>query len=813
MKISLNWLCEYVDLKSFSVEDISHALTMVGFEVENIELLGLPLLENVVVGEILEFEQHPNADRLSVCQVRVDDAEPRNIVCGAKNFAKGDRVIVALPGAILPGGFEIKKSKLRGVPSEGMMCSERELGMGDDHDGIAILKDRPEIGLPLDSVFKDRDVIFDVEVTPNRPDALSHLGMAREMAAWFRKEMDYPEIRRNLDAVDSQKLIESVTSETPENCPHYRGYAIRGVTIGESPDWLKKRIKAIGLRPINNVVDITNFVLHETGQPLHAFDADLIRGRCILVRDAREGEKLVTLDDKERTLDSSMTVIADQERALVVAGVMGSIDAEVSEKTVNIFLEAAYFKPGSIRRTSRRLGLSTDSSYRFERGVDPCGAEYAALRCMDLILAIAGGERVGAPVVCGEAPLVEREIQLSVDYVRERLGFDVSDQDIREALEGLELDVREERDNENGVMLRVGIPSFRLDLHRPIDLVEEFLRIYGCEKIPEGRVHAVGVLEEDNPVPRYLRRASQLLVGRGFNEVMHYSLRSEKELRRWYDHTTASNLGLANPLASDASHLRPSLVPGLLDCIALNQSRGNNPRMFFETGRVFREWNGNVYEMVSVSLAVLETQRNSWKQRESTDFYGVSRLVLDLLQAAGIQLTEDVLLPIEGENPWQLGHAAELGSMRMGFLVRTGLLNPVMTREWNIEGMVYAGSLYFMPEFFKRPRKRKSYKPFSVFPAAIRDLAVITDHSTPSGKIRQALEKMGRKATGSEFNLESVQVFDVYQGQGVEEGKKSIACSLVFRSPERTLGEKEVNKAFDAIQKAVASSTDMELRS
>jgi phenylalanyl-tRNA synthetase beta chain len=812
MKISRNWLQEYVDLADKSVEELDYALTMIGFEVEGIEHHGLAPLSNVVVGEIVSYEQHPNADRLSVCQVDVGDGQVRTIVCGAKNFKAKDRVIAALPGAVLPGDFAIKKSKLRGVDSEGMLCSERELGIGEDQGGIAILTDRPTLGTPVNEVFSGNDVILDIEVTPNRPDSLSHLGIARELAAYFRRGLSYPDIRTNFADVEDGKLIESVESETPENCPHYRGYSIRGVTIGESPAWLKERIHAIGLRPINNVVDITNFVLHELGQPLHAFDVRKIAGGKIIVRMARPHEKITTLDEKERSLDPSMMVIADADKALVVAGVMGSIAAEVDDTTSDLFLESAYFNPVCIRKTSRRLGLSTDSSYRFERGVDPKGAEFAAMRCIDLILEIAGGELLGPPLVSGEAPVTEREIHIKTDFVRNRLGFEVSDEDIVDALNALELDVAIEEDHPEKI-LRVGIPSFRLDLYRPIDLVEEFLRIYGTDRIPSGDVRATGLSAEDNPCTRFIRKAGSLLVGKGFNEVMHYSLRSEEELRQWYGHAHADNLALANPLASDASHLRTSVLPGLLDCVALNQARLNEPRCLFETGRVFREQDGQVYEMVSVAFVLLQDQPASWLGREKPDFYTTSHLILNLLAQAGISMDPARFSPIQGENAWQDGHAAVCGGFKMGFEAKFGMLNPAMTKRWDINGVVLAGALYLTPEFLQREPKRRSYKSFSAFPPATRDIALVMSEDVPAGQVRQEVEKAALQAANKQFAVETVQIFDVYRGPGVPDGKKSIAFGIVFRSADRTLQDKEVGQVFDATVQKLTSSGKYALRS
>ena len=799
MKVSLDWLNEYVDLDGLSVEEIGHALTMIGFEVENIQGAGLPVLENVVVGEILSFEQHPDADRLSVCQVEVGTGEPRTIVCGAKNFRENDRVVVALPGAVLPGDFKIKKSKLRGVVSMGMLCSERELGLGNDHAGIMVLDKRPDIGTPVNALFPKPDTVFDIEITPNRPDALSHIGIARELSAWFKRSLQYPRIGVNFAEATEGRLVEALECPEPELCPHYRGYNLRGVSIAESPDWLKRRLTAIGLRPINNVVDITNYVLHETGQPLHAFDVAKIKGARIVVRRAREGEQVVTLDDKKRQLNRQNLVIADAERALVVAGVMGSVDAEVDERTADIFLESAYFNPVSVRRTSKQLGLSTDSSYRFERGVDPKGAEYAALRCLDLIMEIAGGTLMAPPLVTGEPPLVEKEIELSPEWVRERLGFAVPDEDIEDYLTRLELDVDATEDGKGNKVFRVGIPSFRGDLYRPIDLVEEVIRIHGSDRIPEARVKATVTLRDDDPVPVYQRLATGLLTGKGFKETLHYSLRSEDELRRWYGHAQAHSLAIANPLASDASHLRTSVIPALLDCLRLNASRHNEVERLFECGRVFREYEGMVYEMFSVGFVVVQEGRLSWKERERPDYYLVSRLVTDLLGEAGVPVEQWQFRAIEDENAWQGGQAAVLGSFQDGYEAKFGLLNIGMTREWDLESPVLAGAVYFLPAFLQRPRTRPAYAPFSLYPPAIRDLAVVAPSSMPAGVLERIVRETAARAVTEEVALESVKVFDIYRGPGLPEEHTSVALKLTFRNPSRTLNDEEVNSVFQKL--------------
>ena len=505
MKISLNWLNKYVAIRADTAE-IAHALTMLGFEVEGVVQTGLAPMENLVVGEVLTREKHPNADRLSVSSVRIaPGAEGQQIVCGAQNYKAGDKVLVALPGVVLPGDFKIKVSKIRGVESNGMMCSARELGLGSDHDGIMILPSDAVVGTPAHEALAQRDTIFDLEITPNRPDALCHYGIARELGAWFDTPVGYPKILTHSPAIDeapAAEVLESVTVDAPVDCPLYTAHLIAGVKIGPSPAWIKARLEAIGLRSINNVVDATNFVLHELGQPLHAFDAKKIGGRKLVIRRAHEGERLVTLDEKERTLTSSMLVIADAEKPLVVAGIMGGANAEVDDTTTDLVLEAACFRPISIRRTSKKLGLASDSSYRFERGVDPAGVLDGARRAVDLIIELAGGRLVGPLFKCGSEPVTRSEIAITPGFVRERAGYDIPDEEIRGAFEALEMRIEVRADNVGGGpdTWVVSIPSFRGDLDRPIDLVEEVIRIHGCEQIPAADVAATALPEADDPV-------------------------------------------------------------------------------------------------------------------------------------------------------------------------------------------------------------------------------------------------------------------------------------------------------------------------
>jgi len=622
MRVSLSWLKKYVNLGAATPAEIERVLPLIGLGVESVELKGLPQLPNIVVGEILTSAPHPNADKLSVCSVQTALNEPpRQIVCGAKNYRVGDRVPVALPGAVLPGDFKIKRSKLRGVESDGMMCSAKELGLGDDHGGLLILDARPEIGTPINNLFPEPDAVFTLEITANRGDCWSHLGVARELAAYYGQPLQVPAPVTHLELrppADGKPLAVS----SPD-CPYYTAWAVHGVKIGPSPAWLKRDLEAVGLRSINNVVDVTNWVMFELGQPLHAFDTAKIRGTQINVRPAAAGEKITTLDGRERVLDPSVLVIADAERPLVVAGVMGSIDAEVDSATTAIVLESAWFQPSAVRRATRLLGLHTDSSHRFVRDVDPAGVTVAARRALDLILETAGGALVDHAFVHGAPPRSGHVIEITPDFVRERLGFSVTDHDIRGVFERLGFHVA---DSAPGSHWRVSVPSARGEVSRPIDLVEEFLRLHGTDKIPAAAVTVSGLDRDDDPQSTFGLRAAELLAAQGFAECTHYTLRDNAELQKWHADAVPALLSLANPLTSEMSALRPSLVPGLLDALRLNADRGNGLPKLSESGRVFREHEGKLYELDAVAFVLPATSgERSWRAAPAPDFSGRRR--------------------------------------------------------------------------------------------------------------------------------------------------------------------------------------------
>lgn len=814
MKVSYNWLKNYLSSEVDSAQ-LLEALPLLGFDIEETEVKGPPIMDHVVVGQVLAYEQHPNADRLRLCKVATDDnGSTHAIICGAKNFNEGDKVMVALPGAILPGDFKIKKSKLRGVASEGMLCSAKELNIGQDHDGIMILDPSTEIGTPVNAIFQDADIIFDLEITPNRVDVLSHIGVARELAARFEVAVNIPENSplEEEKHFESNALLASLTIEESSLCPEYSVVCIENVRVSESPDWLVEKLEAVGLRSVNNVVDVTNFVLHEMGQPLHAFDADKIGGKSLRVRRAKNGEKITTLDGKERILEEGMLVIADEKTPLVIAGVMGSEAAEVDVNTKSVILESAYFNASSIRKTARSLGLSTDSSYRFERGVDPLGLTYGMERATQLILETAGGHLLGNRMTIGSVNHSEMSIDFSPTKMSAFIGFEVEDAAIVSAFTALGFVVKR-TDNS---LWKVTVPSYRGDLTRDVDLYEEFIRIYGTDKIPSTSNHVKGVSTQDHPIYRFNDVLAKYLSGRGFNEAFSYTLRDVKEFKYLFGESHADTVGLnlSNPLQTDQSHLRCSLIPGLLDVLTLNHSRQNFENKFFERGRVFKNYEGQLIEMVSVGFVAFSKNLNrNWLERAPFDFFEAKKIVEDLVDLIPVNVPKMVLEPIEESRFWQANHSAQFGSIeKEKYELSVGLLNVKSLKEkWNLSETVFAGSLLLHPDLFERKHKVSKYEALSNQPASHKDLSLIVDANVLSREVQVAIERFAKKAAEG-FSCESVQIFDVYEGEGLESGKKSFAVSMTFRAKDRTLKDSEVNKAFEKIQEKVSGDTSYQIR-
>ena len=801
MKVSLKWLNKYVDLDGISAEDIAEALPMLGLEVESVSSTGLKQLEKVVVGEILSRVPHENSDHLGVCTVNVGQPEALQIVCGASNYKVGDRVPVALIGAKLPAGegefFEIKQSKLRGVESYGMMCSAREIGLGGDHSGLLILESRPEPGTPINEVFTDSDTVFEIELTANRGDCLSHIGVARELAAKFGRKLKKPELKyspKYSNKADGE-ILKGVSVTTP-NCPLYTAVSIKGVKIGKSPQWLVRDLEAAGLRSINNVVDVTNYVLLEYGQPLHSFDAANIRGSEIIVRQAEDGEEIQTLDEKKYKLSPEAMLICDAEGPIGIAGVMGGLNSEVTDQTRDVVIESAYFKPGNIRATSRKYAINTDASYRFARDVDPQALFEASRRAVDLILETAGGEVVGDTCVVGASPRGERTIEISEKYMSDRVGFAVSCGDMADVFRRLGFEV----DNLGGGNLSVKVGTFRSDVDRPVDLVEEFIRIWGSDKIPDTEIKCSALLRDDDPLFKFNAAASDYLSSIGLNECQNYTLRDGAEMVKL--HANAQFNRLANPLASDQDSLRASLLDGLLDVLRLNISNGNEFKGFFECGRIFSaDSNGELTELSSVAFVISpDANERKWKSRELPDFFSAKQAAFDILGILGV---DALRLNFEeaGETIWQKSFAAACGSpKREGFRVRFGAIDVGLLRKHGIERIVYAGEISFKPEVAARKKGPEKFRAFSIFPPASRDIAVIAKEQERASDVCSEIMKAVKQALKkADFELESVKLFDTYRGKGLPEGCKSLAYELKFRSLEKTLQAEDVNKIFDAI--------------
>ncbi len=797
MKVSLNSLRECVDFPG-DADELAELLTMSGVEVEGIEPRGVAI-DNVVVAQILESNQHPNADRLSVCRVQEDEAGAvRQIVCGAKNYKVGDKVPLALPGAVLPGDFKIKVGKLRGVESEGMMCSAKELGIAEDAEGLLILPAEARVGAPLSELYP-ADTVLDLEITPNRPDLLSVIGIAREVAAITGVEMTCQRVRK------AELNFSHGVSIEAEECPFYTARFISGVLVGPSPAWLRQKLEAVGLRSINNIVDITNFVMLERGQPLHAFDAAKLDGD-LRVRLARDEESFKALDGRTYTLrgDAEHVVIADASRAVALAGVMGGADSGVTEATRDIWLESAYFQASNIRRTSRGLGLMSDASYRFEREVDPAGVLVASQRAAELIAEIAGGTpgelRLGfaadTQFGCDAEGATEgieytSTVPLRSERVAALLGVQIVEEDIDNILCGFGL-----RQTEGGWQ----VPSFRPDLTREVDLIEEIARVVGLEKIP-GRVTArfAPGSESDRRHDR-LMTLREALAGAGLHEARTLTLIAERALKSHFAKSEVRRV--RNPLSEDHAVLRPSLVPGLFDAIARNARAGEKVIRLFEIGRVFAAENDSAKEeRPHLALALSgATQPNTWR--------GGDTRAADLFDLKGILravLGRDVQF-LKTENP-ALGLAAtiECDGQTIG---HAGQLWPAEARALDTAAPVVFAEIDLSIHLADATKSAR-YREIPRFPVMTRDIALLAPAALPHAQIATSLQ------TAKEPLLSAVELFDVFTdstGEKVPAGQKSLAYSLTYRGAERTLTADEVNAAHARLKERLRTELGVQFR-
>jgi phenylalanyl-tRNA synthetase beta chain len=811
MRITLNWLRQYVDVEE-TPEALAERLTMLGLEVEGIRRIAGEL-EGVVIAQIRSRDPVPGSDKLSVCRV-FDGQQERTIICGAQNHKPGDKVALILPGHALPlkpGEKEplvIRERKVFGILSQGMMCSPRELGLSEDGEGLLILPEDAPVGRPLAEYLgrPGGDVVLDLELTPNRPDLAGVIGIARELAAATGRELRLPPVGDlgEYQQDPSAQAQVDLQVEEPELCPRYVARLIRNVRIGPSPDWLRQTLERVGMRSINNVVDVTNYVMLECGQPLHAFDADLLArdesGRVTLrVRRARPGERFVTLDGQEHELQSDMLLIADAAKGVALAGIMGGQNSEVRPDTRHILLESAWFLPTNIRRTSKRLGLRSESSYRFERGADPGITEWASRRAAQLILQLAGGELARGHVEFHPSPAPPRRIRLRYDRTTRILGVTIPPEQQRRHLEALQL--RTVAHDEQSATFE--IPSWRHDLKREIDLIEEIERLYGVERVPATPPRgALGSHPADEEFDQ-LSRIRRLCCGLGLDEAQGQTLISDRAAL--LTGAESALVKLANPLSSDMNTLRPSLLPGLLDSLRHNVTRKNPDVALFEIGRVFRRDNGSIREERRLGLAltgrrhpVFWTGEGRDAKYDLADVRGVLDELFDHLGLRGISFHRRAeMTPLFVESA-----TIQQGRQVAGEL---GLVSPLVAREYDLRDPVILAEVNLDWLLARRSDKR-TFQPLPLYPAIRRDVAMVVPETVTHADVLRVVQQARVE------HLEQVQVFDVFRGGSIPAGCKSLAYAFTYRAADRTLTDAEANALHARVVEALRRGLQATIR-
>jgi phenylalanyl-tRNA synthetase beta chain len=783
MNVSLNWLATHVDLKGKTPEELDKLLTFAGVEVEGIEVKGVAS-DKIVVAQIMEAVQHPDADKLKVTQVDAGEGQLRQIVCGAKNYKVGDKVPCCLPGAALPGGFTIGETKMRGVESKGMLAAASEIGLIDAEDGLMILPADAPIGKPVKELFES-DVLLEVEVTPNRPDLLSHYGMAREMATL----LEVPLQPLDIPARDGF-TADGVTIEAPDACPFYTAVRISGVKVAPSPAWLQERLESIGLRPINNVVDITNFVLHELGQPLHAFDAAKVSG-ALVIRTAKDSEQFLALDGQSYALLAEDCVISDESgAALALGGVMGGADSGVTDATTDILLESAYFTPSRIRRTSRRTALSSDSSYRFERGVNPEGVTDASALAVKLITEIAGGTAEAVTRMGGELPSFSHPVTLDLAKLDQLTGSSVSYEEAAIILTRLGL-----ASNADDTWT---VPSFRADLRRHIDLVEEIVRVKGLDAIPS---RLRGTFVPSSPVDSAYdadMRIRERLAGLGFHECQTIKLISDAQVADALPLKPllpGDTIRVSLPLSEDHAVMRPSLIPGLVASAERNVRQGAKALRFFELGRVFRNaGGGKAKDLESDALGILlsgEAVPSGWARPDATvDLYDLKAVIAALVPTASLQLVP------RARDGFALAADIQADGQNLGTFA---MLLPSRQRELDIASPIFVAELD-LSKLRKFAAGSREIEPLPQFPGSSRDVALEAPASLANAEIERVLAKV------KEPLLTGFECFDVFRdesGQKLAADRKSIAYRLHYRAADRTLKTEEIDAAHKAVVAAL----------
>lgn len=802
MKISYNWLKEYINL-TVNPDQTAEILTDIGLEVEGIERFETVKggLEGVVIGEIKAIVPHPNADRLQLTKVDVGHSELLDIVCGAPNVAEGQKVVVALVGCTLypdERGFKIKKSKIRGEVSEGMLCAEDELGLGESHDGIMVLDSLAKVGMPAADYFQlESDTVFEIGLTPNRIDAASHFGVARDLAAYFNQEEETKICRpktSNIAKAEKQLEIE-VEVKNKEACPRYSGIVINNLEVKPSPDWLQNRLKAIGLKPINNVVDATNYIMHEIGQPLHAFDYDKIEGKKVIVQTLSDKTKFTTLDEVERELSSEDLMICNEKGGMCIAGVFGGIQSGVTEKTKSIFLESAYFNPVFVRKTAKRHGLNTDASFRYERGADPNITVFALERAVQLLKELAGGELSSELIDIYPTPIEDFLVEFNYKNCERLIGFKIDNKRIKNIIQGLDIKVLHE--SKEG--LRLQVPAYRVDVQREVDVIEEVLRIYGYNRIPLPEQMKLSIQNQPKKEPSKIENIiANFLSSNGFNEAFNNSLTNPS----LYDEQD-DLVNMLNPLSKETEVMRKSMLYGGLEAIAYNQNRKRKDLKLYEFGKTYRKVEDGFEETKRLALWMSGNQQaENWQSKaKEVDFYDLKAISIQLLERLGISKYK--AKSVKSTSPF---------SMEMDFLkgkkviARLGKLSAKELQKFDVKEEVYFAEFNWSLVLDMLQVEAVQHKAVSKFPSVRRDLALLIDDGVQFSQIEEVAKSTERKL------LKSMNLFDVYEGKNLAEGKKSYAVSFMFQDEQKTLTDKQIDKVMERLIDSLKKELNAELR-
>jgi len=798
MLISLNWLKQYIDLDGIEINEMENALTMIGQEVEKIDIVG-GNLDKVVVAHLEEVKKHPNADSLTLCKVN-NGKEILQIVCGATNHKTGDKVALAQVGARLKEDFTIKKGKIRGEESNGMLCSEDELGIGSDKDGIIILPEDAPVGVPFKDYLGINDTVFELEITPNRPDCLSHIGIARELSAYYGKELKYPETEIKSEISEKTSDNVKVSIEDSNLSRRYVTRILKNVTVKESPKWLKERIEAVGLRSINNIVDVSNFILMEMNHPNHVFDLDKIEGNEIKVKSAVKGDKLVTLDEQERELEDGDIVICDSKKILALGGVMGGLDSEVTDNTKNILLEVAHFNSQNVRKTSRRLTLSSDSSYRFERGIDVEDSIKVINRLANLIQEVAGGEILNGYVDVYPVPHENKVAELNFERLNRFVGKVIPREKVIEILRNLEIDVKD-----NGETLTLTAPSYRGDLELEQDYFEEVIRMYGFDNI-ENILPRVDINKNSTlDTTKLTDKVKTICASVGLKEVINYSFIPKDALQKLKFTGVSEDklIDISNPITEDFVTMRPTLLYSLIKNAKDNMNRNVSNIRFFEVSRTFEKAEELAKEDIKVGIILAgENDKTLWNPKPvHYDFYDLKGIVEEIFSKLKFQ-SFSIKRSVQTE--FHPGRSADVfvgkeyigsfGEIHPDVLENFGLnKKTVLVAEFNIE---------LIKKYINKPFV---YQGIVKYPAVPRDLALVMNENILVGDVLKTIEKIDKK-------VEKVELFDIYQGIGVEPGKKSVAISILLRDDSKTLEEKEINDIIDKILAKMKKDYMAELR-